>query len=79
MHRMLGELSPSKLSIRTSALSTGIEITPAFKEILNQATNGLDTQKRRIFMAKTVDHMGKGGQRKAEQKECNPSSAHVSH
>ena len=64
---MVDGLSLSKLSIRPSDSGGGFEITPAIKDILNQATNSLDGPRRRLFMAKTVDLLGKGGQRKVER------------
>jgi len=64
---MVGDLSPSKLSIRPSESGEGFKITPAIKDILNQATGSLDGPRRRLFMAKTVYHLGRGGQRQVER------------
>ncbi len=55
------------LSIQRTATGGGFEITTTIKDILSQAANSLTGSKRRIFMAKTVSHLGKGAQRRAEQ------------
>ena len=57
---------PSKLSIQSAESIENLALTPAVQDIINQATNTLGGSCRRIFMAKTVDHLGQGGQRKAE-------------
>ena len=41
-------------------------LTPQVKEILQETANQLKGSERRMFMAKTVNALGKGGQRKAE-------------
>ncbi len=43
-----------------------LELNPQIKEFLNQTKNALKGSEKRLFMARTVDLLGKGGQRKAE-------------
>jgi hypothetical protein len=45
-----------------------LRLTPQVKEILQETANQLKGSDRRMFMAKTVNALGKGGQRKAESK-----------
>ncbi len=42
------------------------EITPELKKALNETKNTLKGSDRRLFMAKIVRLMGRGGQRRAE-------------
>ena len=43
-----------------------LELTPQIKEFLNQTKDALKGSEKRLFMARTVNFLGKGGQRKAE-------------
>ncbi len=63
---MAGGLS-SKLSICRSDSNDKLELTPEIVSILNQATESMDGPRRRRFMAKTVDNLGQGAQRKVER------------
>jgi len=58
---------PSGILIRSGDPKNGLELNPEIKDIVSQAANTLDGTRRRIFMAKTVTCLGKGGQRKAEK------------
>ena len=43
------------------------EISPAMKKTLNETREALKSRERRMFMAKIVRLMGRGGQRRAER------------
>jgi hypothetical protein len=44
-----------------------MELTPEVKSLLIEAAKGLKGSARRLFMARAVKALGKGGQRKAER------------
>src|SRR3990167_4928421 len=44
-----------------------IQLSPGFKDLLRFAAKQLKGSARRLFMAKTVQELGRGGQRLAEE------------
>lgn len=60
-------IPPSKLFSNFSDTSAGIQLSDGIKEVLNEAVINLDGHFRRRIMAKTVELLGRGGQRKAER------------
>lgn len=45
----------------------GLELSPEFNKLLNETKSALKGAEKRIFMARAVSLLGKGGQRKAER------------